>query len=61
VRRAAAIVADAPERWPLKDGMRRYVLGRFPYTIAYRFDDAVVFIIAIAHHGREPGSWSSRR
>ena len=36
VRRAIEMIARAPERWPMRRGMRRYVLRRFPYTIAYR-------------------------
>jgi hypothetical protein len=61
VNRAAATIADAPERWPVKDGTRRYILGRFPYTLAYYVEGAVVSIIAVAHHNRAPGSWAARR
>lgn len=61
MKRSAATIAAAPERWPIKDKTRRYVLGRFPYTLAYYFDGALITIIAVAHHRREPASWSSRR
>jgi plasmid stabilization system protein ParE len=61
VERAAAVIGDAPERWPLKNGTRRYVVGRFPYTIAFHVDEATIWIVAVAHHRRDPGAWSPRR
>lgn len=42
VRTAVGLVAQAPSRWPLKHGTRRYVLRRFPYTIVYRVDENAV-------------------
>ena len=61
VRAAASLIASGPERWPTKQGLRRYVLRRFPYTIAYRFESGVVEILAVAHHRRDPASWTDRR
>jgi toxin ParE1/3/4 len=61
VRRAAATIAAAPDRWPVKDGTHRYVLAQFPYTIAYTLEGRVVTIIAVAHQSRDPGSWTTRR
>ena len=61
VRAAANPIASGPERWPTKQGLRRYVLRRFPYTIAYRFASGFVEILAVAHHRRDPASWTDRR
>jgi plasmid stabilization system protein ParE len=61
VRAAATLIASGPERWPEKHGLRRYVLRRFPYTIAYRFASDSVEILAVAHHSRDPASWTDRR
>ena len=61
VRAAAHLIASGPERWPTKHGLRRYVLRRFPYTIAYRFALGSVEILAVAHHSRDPASWTDRR
>lgn len=36
IKRTTARIVESPLRWPIKNGSRRYVLPRFPYTIAYR-------------------------
>jgi toxin ParE1/3/4 len=46
-------VADPP--WT-----RRYVLRRFPYTVAYRVTDNELIIVAIAHQRLDPGTWEER-
>ena len=62
VRDAATIITAAPHRWPLKGSTRRYILARFPYTIAYRVLDEkrLVVIEAVAHQKRDPATWSNR-
>jgi plasmid stabilization system protein ParE len=60
VRAAADLIASGPERWPTKNGLRRYVLRRFPFTIAYRLAADVVEILAVAHHSRDPAAWIDR-
>jgi toxin ParE1/3/4 len=60
VHAAADLISNGPERWPTKNGLRRYVLRRFPFTIAYRFASDVVEILAVAHHGRDPAAWMDR-
>ena len=57
---ATNVIAMAPERWPIRRGNHRYVMRRFPYTIAYLTDGAVVTIVAVAHQKRDPGSWQDR-
>ena len=61
IKRAVALIVENPGRWPTKNGSHRYVLRRFPYTVAYVFEADLVSIIAVAHHGRNPASWESRR
>ena len=60
MRAAADLISSGPERWPTRHGLRRYVLRRFPYTIAYRFASDVVEILAVAHHSRDPAAWMDR-
>ena len=60
VRAAADLISRGPDRWPTKNGLRRYLLRRFPYTIAYRFASDVVEILAVAHHSRDPAVWTDR-
>jgi toxin ParE1/3/4 len=60
VRKAVDLILRAPERWPVRKGTHRYVLRRFPYTIAYRMAADEVVILAVAHHRLEPGAWEGR-
>jgi plasmid stabilization system protein ParE len=61
VSAAPHLIARGPKRWPARQGLRRYVLRRFPYTIAYRFVSGSVEILAVAHQKRDPASWTDRR
>ena len=45
---------------PHPAGTRRFVLPRFPFSIVYLDEPELVLVVAIAHHGREPGYWSDR-
>jgi toxin ParE1/3/4 len=55
-------IAASPERWPeSRPGERRIVLSRFPFSILYRVETDVVFIIAVAHQKRRPGYWRDRK
>ena len=60
VSRAIELILRAPERWPVRQGTHRYVLRRFPYTIAYRASAGEVLIVAVAHQHLDPGSWDER-
>lgn len=44
----------------LKDGTRRYVMERFPFTIRYMDLPDEIWIIAFAHTSREPNYWRPR-
>jgi plasmid stabilization system protein ParE len=55
-------ILDGPERWSLYlHGTRKYLLRRFPYCVIYRFTEAAVQVIAVAHGRRRPGYWKPRR
>jgi len=60
VQKVIDMIVLAPHRWPVRRGTHRYVLRRFPYTIAYGFTNDQVIILAVAHHRLDPGSWESR-
>ena len=38
-----------------ENGVRRYALDRFPYTLHYEFDGTTVTVLAVAHQRRRPG------
>ena len=48
---------DAPALDPL---VRRVLLRRFPFAIAYQAFDDRVWVLAIAHTSRKPFYWASR-
>jgi hypothetical protein len=60
VHKAIELIVLAPHRWPIRRGTNRYVRRRFPHTIAYRSTANEVIILAIAHHGLDPGSLEGR-
>jgi len=64
VQRAFATILASPTTWPSTrrgDGLRRFVLSRFPYTVLYAESHEWVRVFAIAHHKRRPGYWRKRR
>ena len=47
--------------WPEdEDGVRHYILRRFPYTVFYEIGGQTVTVLAVAHQRREPGYWRVR-
>jgi plasmid stabilization system protein ParE len=54
-------LAEDPMMWPADaEGVRYYILRRFPYTIHYEVAGALVTVLAVAHHRRRPGYWQNR-
>lgn len=66
VGRAVVAISEAPTTWPLwpelgdEIRIRRFLLSRFPFGIAYRVSEEAVEIIAFAHLKRCPGYWKDR-
>lgn len=61
VRTATNVVLEAPQRWRLVRGTRRYLMGRFPFAIVYReITDEQVEVVAIAHLKRRQRVWARR-
>jgi hypothetical protein len=64
--RAFTLILESPDVWPLWPGVpeslgiRRFLLARFPYGIAYDFTEAGVIVYAVAHFARRPGYWRDR-
>jgi plasmid stabilization system protein ParE len=53
-------IVEAPMRWPVRSGARRYVMRRFPFVVVYRIVGSTVEVVAVAHGRRKPGYWKSR-
>lgn len=56
-----AQVQEHPHAWGLlADGIRRYLLRRFPYGIVYRVTTDQIFVLAVMHLHRRPRYWQER-
>lgn len=45
----------------VRGSVRRLILPKFPYSLLYRVvDDALIRILAVAHHKRKPQYWIDR-
>lgn len=64
--RALDAIAERPETWPLwpdigeEVGVRRFILARFPFAIAYIAEADEIVVLALAHLRRRPGYWFGR-
>ncbi len=66
IERAFDMILENPQTWAVWPGIpagldvRRFLLPRFPFALAYvvRADELVV--LAVAHTSRRPGYWLSR-
>jgi plasmid stabilization system protein ParE len=55
---AISRIAETPHRWPRILGrFRRFLLGRFPFSLIYIEQPDCIEVIAIAHHRRRPRYW----
>ena len=58
---AFAAIAALPETWPkFGRSCRRFLLGKFPFSIIYRLDGDTVFVLCVMHNSRKPGYWEDR-
>ena len=66
IEAAIADACEGPRRSPLFPGIapalgvRRRVLRRFPYSVAWIVETENIVIVAIAHARRRPGYWLDR-
>ncbi len=59
---ALAQIGEAPETWPrYRRGTRRFILRRFPFSVVYRIEDDVVYVVAVAHAKQRPEYWRRRK
>ena len=65
VTRAVEAVAESPETWPpwtraLREGVRRFLLTRFPFSLVFVIREDYVLVVAVAHSKRTPRYWVAR-
>jgi plasmid stabilization system protein ParE len=62
VERSVLWIAEHPERCGLRPGgYRRVNLRVFPYYLPYMVREETLWVLAVAHGGRTPRYWMSRR
>jgi plasmid stabilization system protein ParE len=63
VIRALQRIAATPDRWPVFQGLDRFVrVRRYSYALYYRIVDPTrVLIMAVAHTSRRLGYWRRRK
>jgi plasmid stabilization system protein ParE len=58
---AVAEIQEAPGRWRvIEDGVRRFLMRRFPYGVYYRIEGDNLHILVVKHHSRHPDYWRYR-
>lgn len=58
---ACQTIAELPFTWPkFDDDFRRFLLGRFPFSVIYRVVSQTVYVVAVMHNSRKPEYWNSR-
>ena len=61
VRQECRRIAKSPNIWPvIRGNIRKYHINRFPYKIYYVVRTNDIFVLAIAHHSRQPLYWIDR-
>ncbi|NJD19303.1 MAG: type II toxin-antitoxin system RelE/ParE family toxin [Gemmatimonadetes bacterium] len=61
LERVIDLISDLPEAFPeVAVGLRRALLGRFPYALYYRLDGEVAEVIACLHTRQSPTRLRSR-
>ncbi len=54
-------ILSMPDTWPkFQTKFRRFILGKFPFSVVYSVTEEVVFIVAVMHHSRRPEYWLHR-
>lgn len=54
-------VCDNPSLFPLyRQGVRRALVGTFPYGILFAETDDEILVVAVLHLHRDPNAWAAR-
>ncbi len=55
-------ILELPGTWPrFKMDYRRFVLSKFPFSVIYRDNKEIIFVVAVMHNSRKPGYWKIRK
>ena len=55
-------VVNGPLKYqPLRSGIRRALVRRFPYAVYFAVEGEVIVVLAVLHVSRDPAEWQRRR
>lgn len=58
---ACQTITEFPDTWPkFKIDFRRFLLSKFPFSIIYRLNNNIIFVVAVMHNNRKPDYWKTR-
>lgn len=58
---ACEAIAELPDTWPkFSTNYRRFLLGKFPFSVIYRTNKHSIFVVAVMHNSKKPGYWKNR-
>lgn len=66
VSRAFEAIREGPLAWPVWPDtasdlqIRRFVLPRFPFSVAFQVAGESIIVLSVAHAKRRPGYWIGR-
>ena len=61
LERVYANVAEYPEMYPVVyERFHRALLRKFPYSVFYVVDEAIVLIVGVVHQARDESTWKRR-
>jgi len=61
VEAAVSTILRSPEAFGfVTEGIRQHLVHRFPFSIVYRPEGDLVYVIAVAHSSRDPDYWKDR-
>ncbi len=54
-------ISELPQTWPFfQKKFRRFLLSRFPFSIIYKENDNLIYVVAVMHNSRKPEYWLDR-
>jgi len=54
-------IIDFPQTWPkFQNGFRRFLLSKFPFSVIYRKNGNLIYVVTVMHNSRKPGYWLIR-
>lgn len=56
-----SVLRERPLLGAVINGLRRLLLGKFPFSVIYAVNDEEIVVVAVAHQRRRPGYWAHRR